>query len=136
MARRGPDDKGTWLSPHAAIGHRRLSIIDLPGVHGESERLQVHRGLDAKRLLDDHRLGAGAQSAEQGADQLVVGQHVGVDQIGGEIVRRVGSLVRDQLARSWATTTQPRMFPGSSTMAMPSANCPIYSDSSRQHTQR
>ncbi|WP_216210909.1 asparagine synthase (glutamine-hydrolyzing) [Amycolatopsis aidingensis] len=31
MARRGPDDEGIWLSPRAAIGHRRLSIIDLPG---------------------------------------------------------------------------------------------------------
>jgi asparagine synthase (glutamine-hydrolysing) len=31
MACRGPDDEGIWLSPHAAIGHRRLSIIDLAG---------------------------------------------------------------------------------------------------------
>jgi asparagine synthase (glutamine-hydrolysing) len=29
MACRGPDAEGTWLSPHAALGHRRLSIIDL-----------------------------------------------------------------------------------------------------------
>src|SRR5207245_2018905 len=28
---RGPDDEGTWLSEHAALGHRRLAIIDLPG---------------------------------------------------------------------------------------------------------
>ncbi|HEY9371958.1 asparagine synthase (glutamine-hydrolyzing) [Streptomyces sp.] len=26
---RGPDDKGIWLSRHAALGHRRLSVIDL-----------------------------------------------------------------------------------------------------------
>ncbi|MEV1168799.1 asparagine synthase (glutamine-hydrolyzing) [Nonomuraea sp. NPDC049784] len=31
MACRGPDDEGLWLAPHAAIGHRRLAIIDLPG---------------------------------------------------------------------------------------------------------
>ncbi|MEV5299448.1 asparagine synthase (glutamine-hydrolyzing) [Amycolatopsis methanolica] len=31
MACRGPDDSGTWLAPHAALGHRRLAIIDLPG---------------------------------------------------------------------------------------------------------
>nr|WP_055504433.1 asparagine synthase (glutamine-hydrolyzing) [Nonomuraea pusilla] len=31
MACRGPDDEGLWLSPHAAIGHRRLSVIDLQG---------------------------------------------------------------------------------------------------------
>ena len=31
MSCRGPDDEGTWVAPHAALGHRRLAIIDLPG---------------------------------------------------------------------------------------------------------
>ncbi|MFI6689231.1 asparagine synthase (glutamine-hydrolyzing) [Streptomyces sp. NPDC050485] len=31
MACRGPDDEGVWIGPHAAIGHRRLSVIDLEG---------------------------------------------------------------------------------------------------------
>ncbi|MFF4906629.1 asparagine synthase (glutamine-hydrolyzing) [Streptomyces sp. NPDC001260] len=31
MACRGPDDRGTWIQGHAALGHRRLAIIDLPG---------------------------------------------------------------------------------------------------------
>jgi asparagine synthase (glutamine-hydrolysing) len=31
MACRGPDDRGTWITRHAALGHRRLAIIDLPG---------------------------------------------------------------------------------------------------------
>ena len=31
LHRRGPDDEGMWLSPHAALGHRRLSVIDLAG---------------------------------------------------------------------------------------------------------
>ncbi|GAA4501648.1 asparagine synthase (glutamine-hydrolyzing) [Actinoallomurus oryzae] len=31
MACRGPDDRGTWITDHAALGHRRLAIIDLPG---------------------------------------------------------------------------------------------------------
>ena len=31
MACRGPDDEGTWVRGHAALGHRRLAIIDLPG---------------------------------------------------------------------------------------------------------
>src|SRR4030081_3437104 len=31
MACRGPDDQGTWVAQHAALGHRRLAIIDLPG---------------------------------------------------------------------------------------------------------
>jgi asparagine synthase (glutamine-hydrolysing) len=29
MARRGPDAAGMWLSEHAFLGHRRLSVIDL-----------------------------------------------------------------------------------------------------------
>ncbi|GAA2779548.1 asparagine synthase (glutamine-hydrolyzing) [Saccharopolyspora taberi] len=31
MACRGPDAAGTWVRPRAALGHRRLAIIDLPG---------------------------------------------------------------------------------------------------------
>ncbi|MBL1108981.1 asparagine synthase (glutamine-hydrolyzing) [Streptomyces sp. 5-8] len=31
MACRGPDDRGTWTEGPAALGHRRLAIIDLPG---------------------------------------------------------------------------------------------------------
>ncbi|MEU6176112.1 asparagine synthase (glutamine-hydrolyzing) [Streptantibioticus parmotrematis] len=31
MACRGPDDEGTWTGRHAAVGHRRLSVIDLEG---------------------------------------------------------------------------------------------------------
>ncbi|MFE9608625.1 asparagine synthase (glutamine-hydrolyzing) [Streptomyces sp. NPDC006012] len=31
MSCRGPDAEGVWLSPHAALGHRRLAVIDLPG---------------------------------------------------------------------------------------------------------
>jgi asparagine synthase (glutamine-hydrolysing) len=31
MGCRGPDDGGTWVRRHVALGHRRLAIIDLPG---------------------------------------------------------------------------------------------------------
>ncbi|GAA5157154.1 asparagine synthase (glutamine-hydrolyzing) [Pseudonocardia eucalypti] len=31
MACRGPDDEGTWVAEHVALGHRRLAIIDLDG---------------------------------------------------------------------------------------------------------
>jgi asparagine synthase (glutamine-hydrolysing) len=31
MACRGPDDSGTFVTEHGALGHRRLAIIDLPG---------------------------------------------------------------------------------------------------------
>ena len=33
LRHRGPDDRGTHLLPHAALGHRRLSIIDLETGH-------------------------------------------------------------------------------------------------------
>lgn len=31
MAYRGPDDEGTWIDGHAALGHRRLAVIDIHG---------------------------------------------------------------------------------------------------------
>ncbi len=31
MSRRGPDGEGLWISPHAAIGSRRLAIVDRAG---------------------------------------------------------------------------------------------------------
>src|SRR5690348_9416286 len=31
MACRGPDDEGLWMAPHAALGHRRLAVIDIAG---------------------------------------------------------------------------------------------------------
>ncbi|MPZ85175.1 MAG: asparagine synthase (glutamine-hydrolyzing) [Actinophytocola sp.] len=31
MRERGPDDRGTWLGTHAALGHRRLAVIDVAG---------------------------------------------------------------------------------------------------------
>ena len=31
MAQRGPDDEGTWVDEHVALGHRRLAIIDIAG---------------------------------------------------------------------------------------------------------
>jgi asparagine synthase (glutamine-hydrolysing) len=33
LMRRGPDGEGMWLAPHAAFGHRRLSVIDKAGGH-------------------------------------------------------------------------------------------------------
>src|ERR1700754_5234297 len=31
MALRGPDAEGIWIDHHVALGHRRLSVIDLAG---------------------------------------------------------------------------------------------------------
>ena len=33
LIHRGPDDSGNWRDNHAALGFRRLSIVDLPGGH-------------------------------------------------------------------------------------------------------
>ncbi|MCW2676614.1 MAG: asparagine synthase [Modestobacter sp.] len=33
MACRGPDDEGTFVATHVALGHRRLAVIDVPGGH-------------------------------------------------------------------------------------------------------
>ncbi len=33
LLHRGPDDRGVYQAPHAALGFRRLSIVDLPGGH-------------------------------------------------------------------------------------------------------
>ncbi|MGQ0562329.1 MAG: asparagine synthetase B, partial [Gemmatimonadota bacterium] len=33
LAHRGPDDEGEYRAPGVALGHRRLSIIDVEGGH-------------------------------------------------------------------------------------------------------
>ena len=33
LAHRGPDDEGRWSDASTALGHRRLSVIDIPGGH-------------------------------------------------------------------------------------------------------
>ncbi len=63
---RGPDDAGTWLAPDAgiALGHRRLSILDLspaghqPMVSGSGRYLivlngEIYNHLDIRARLDD-----------------------------------------------------------------------------------
>ncbi|MEU7137672.1 asparagine synthase (glutamine-hydrolyzing) [Streptomyces sp. NPDC046261] len=42
LAARGPDARGTWLDRHAALGHRRLSVIDLE--HGTQPMRTPERG--------------------------------------------------------------------------------------------
>ena len=50
MACRGPDDRGTWYAQHAALGHRRLAIIDLPGGR-QPMSLDTPDGAVANRVL-------------------------------------------------------------------------------------
>ncbi|OPX90238.1 MAG: Asparagine synthetase (glutamine-hydrolyzing) 3 [Pelotomaculum sp. PtaB.Bin104] len=51
LARRGPDDAGLWLATHAALGHRRLVVVDPEGGgqpmvrrRGEREYTVVYNG--------------------------------------------------------------------------------------------
>ncbi|GIH28097.1 asparagine synthetase B [Acrocarpospora phusangensis] len=48
MACRGPDDEGVWFAPHAAIGHRRLAIIDIAG--GRQPMIAEEEGRDVAVL--------------------------------------------------------------------------------------
>ncbi len=49
MACRGPDAEGLWLGRHAALGHRRLAIIDLPG--GSQPMGTIPSGAEAEVVL-------------------------------------------------------------------------------------
>ena len=49
MVNRGPDAGGVWCSIHAAIGHRRLSVIDLEG--GEQPMRASLRGAYANEVV-------------------------------------------------------------------------------------
>lgn len=67
IAHRGPDDAGLYVDPHAVLGHRRLSIVDLAAGHqpmaNESASLQIvyngeifnHRELRPKLEMAGHR---------------------------------------------------------------------------------
>ncbi|MGG8406854.1 asparagine synthase (glutamine-hydrolyzing) [Streptomyces sp. 12297] len=49
LHRRGPDADGTWIAPHAALGHRRLAIVDLEG--GVQPMTAHRRGSQAPVVL-------------------------------------------------------------------------------------
>ncbi|MGB8994352.1 MAG: asparagine synthase (glutamine-hydrolyzing) [Pseudonocardiaceae bacterium] len=70
MACRGPDAQGTWIGPRVALGHRRLSVIDIEGgrqpmsVDAEGRTVAVmtysgevynYRELRAELATDGHR---------------------------------------------------------------------------------
>ena len=42
LAPRGPDAQGVWISGHAALGHRRLAVIDIDG--GKQPMVRGHEG--------------------------------------------------------------------------------------------
>ncbi|MCX5192657.1 asparagine synthase (glutamine-hydrolyzing) [Streptomyces sp. NBC_00249] len=48
MARRGPDAGGVWYGRHAALGHRRLSVIDL---EGGCQPMAADEGTDPRAVL-------------------------------------------------------------------------------------
>ncbi|WP_433559994.1 asparagine synthase (glutamine-hydrolyzing) [Pseudonocardia xinjiangensis] len=80
MACRGPDDEGTWVDGPAALGHRRLAIIDLPG--GRQPMTLQDEGRTALALVYSgetynfrelrERLAAGGHRFETSSDTEVV----------------------------------------------------------------
>ncbi|MET9319101.1 asparagine synthase (glutamine-hydrolyzing) [Streptomyces sp. NPDC003038] len=48
MARRGPDAEGLWMAEHVALGHRRLSVIDL---EGGCQPMTAEDGTDPRAVL-------------------------------------------------------------------------------------
>src|SRR5689334_8090226 len=65
LRHRGPDAQGQWLSPRAALAHRRLIVIDpqtgrQPMVHQEGERIyaityngEIYNFRELRRELED-----------------------------------------------------------------------------------
>jgi asparagine synthase (glutamine-hydrolysing) len=49
LRERGPDAGDVWLSPHVALGHRRLAVLDLAG--GKQPMAATHPGSDARVVL-------------------------------------------------------------------------------------
>ncbi|WP_316529396.1 asparagine synthase (glutamine-hydrolyzing) [Kitasatospora brasiliensis] len=49
LYRRGPDADGLWLATHAALGHRRLAIVDLDG--GKQPMTAHRRGSEAPVVM-------------------------------------------------------------------------------------
>ncbi|MBC8079722.1 MAG: asparagine synthase (glutamine-hydrolyzing) [Gorillibacterium sp.] len=64
LAARGPDASGIWLSPHCALGHRRLSVIDpvngkQPMIRGKGDKNcsivyngELYNALELRRELE------------------------------------------------------------------------------------
>lgn len=64
LAPRGPDSEGFWMDPHAALGHRRLAVVDpargaqpMIRKHGDSTYVVIYNGelyntLDIRRKLE------------------------------------------------------------------------------------
>src|SRR3954452_19929658 len=80
MACRGPDDEGTWVDGPAALGHRRLAIIDLPGGRqpmtlqddGRTALALVYSGETYNFRELRERLAAGGHRFETSSDTEVV----------------------------------------------------------------
>ena len=78
LAHRGPDGEGVWSAPGVALGHRRLSIIDLAGspqpMHSVDERHvivfngEIYNYLELRRELE----GMGAQFHTHGDTEVIL----------------------------------------------------------------
>lgn len=92
LAHRGPDDQGTWIDPQAgiALGHRRLSIIDLsqqghqpmPSACGRYVMVyngEIYNFSEVKKKLQDSGFNAGWRGHSDTEVMLAAISHWGLD---------------------------------------------------------
>ena len=78
LTHRGPDQSGSWFDPHAALGHRRLSIIDLDsgrqplGNEDGSVQVVFNGEIYNYRELRDQLQGRGHVFATQSDTEVIV----------------------------------------------------------------
>lgn len=122
MVCRGPDDEGLWIDEHVALGHRRLSIIDLQNGHqpmiredeGAARQVLIYSGETYNFREIREQLAAAGRNFRTNSDTEVVLQahaHWGgqdersvVEQLNGmfayalwDTVKQELTLVRDRL---------------------------------------
>ncbi|WP_130796203.1 asparagine synthase (glutamine-hydrolyzing) [Streptomyces otsuchiensis] len=84
MNRRGPDADGTWVSRRAAVGHSRLSVIDLEGgrqpmvtrVHGQNIVLTYSGEVYNYRELRQELIGRGHSFTTRSDTEVVLRSYI------------------------------------------------------------
>jgi asparagine synthase (glutamine-hydrolysing) len=141
MACRGPDAQGMWTAPHVALGHRRLSVIDIEGgrqpmsvdaggrpvaVMTYSGEVYNYRELRAELARSGHRFRTQSDTEVVLHAYLQWGEHF-VDRLNGmyafalwDINREQLLLVRDRLGIKplYYTETQDGLLFGSEPKAI------------------
>ena len=92
IAHRGPDSEGSYVDEHAALGHRRLSIIDLGGssqpIYNEDRTLVITYNGEIYNYqpLREELLALGHTFATEGDTEVIL--H-GYEQWGADVLKRL-----------------------------------------------